>query len=173
MLGPGDLRVSLGLPSKKVGEYEHPKFLDAIDDLVTVSKRHRKPLMTVAFKVASQSNAWIKDFALLFTSADFFTLTDGFRADLKKMGDLLREEEVEVEGGSDKRKTEGVQVQATVNGNGLDAQRQQDHKITNGNGNGLNLTNGNGESLGKMATCERLANGDGKVLRNGGSTNGS
>lgn len=169
MLGPGDLRVSLGLPSKKVGEYDHPRFLDAIDDLVTVSKRHRKPLMTVACKIASQSNAWIKDFALLLTSADIFTLTDGFRADLRKMEELLRREEVDVELGSDKRKTEDARVQATGGENGLGAQWEKDRKIANGNG--MYSTNGNGESLGKRQR-ERLTNGNGKVLRNDGSTNG-
>jgi 4-hydroxy-2-oxoheptanedioate aldolase len=110
MLGPGDLRVSLGLPSKKVGDYDDPRFLDAVDYLVAVSKRYRKPLMTVAFKVASQSDMWIKDFAMLLTSAGIITLTNGFRADLKKMEDLLQKEAVEAEVGNDKGTTNGARV---------------------------------------------------------------
>ncbi|KAA8894296.1 HpcH/HpaI aldolase/citrate lyase family protein [Sphaerosporella brunnea] len=93
MLGPGDLRVSLGLPHKPVGsaENDHPRFLREMDRLIAVSQRHRKPLMTVAFKVSANSNAWVSKFSLLLTSADIISVVNGHRQDLANMKTLLKE----------------------------------------------------------------------------------
>ena len=91
MLGPGDLRVSLGLPSKRVGEYDDPRFLVAIDRLIEVSQKYRKPLMTVAFKVSAKSDRWISKFSLLLTSADIISVVNGHRQELAKVKELLGE----------------------------------------------------------------------------------
>lgn len=90
MLGPGDLRVSLGLPSKRVGEFDHPKFLAAVDRLIQVSQIYRKPLMTVAFKVSARTDSWISKFGLLLTSADIISVVNGHRQELASTKQLLQ-----------------------------------------------------------------------------------
>ncbi|KAF8542581.1 HpcH/HpaI aldolase/citrate lyase family protein [Trichophaea hybrida] len=106
MLGPGDLRMSLGLPSKRLGEHDDPRFLGKVERLIEVSQKYRKPLMTVAFKVSAKSDAWIREFRLLMTSADIISVVNGHRQDLANTKRLLREYE--------KSSKEGQ-----VNGNGL------------------------------------------------------
>ena len=118
MLGPGDLRVSLGLPSKKVGEFDDPRFLASVDRLVEVSKKYSKPLMTVAFKVSAHSEKWISKFSLLLTSADIITVTNGHRQDLANMKNLLQENEdkhKEINGFTDPPNMNDQRVQPTTN----------------------------------------------------------
>jgi 4-hydroxy-2-oxoheptanedioate aldolase len=90
MLGPGDLQISLGLPSKRIGEYDDPKFLAAVDRLIQVSKKYHKALMTVAFKVSAKSDTWLKHFSLLMTSADILSVTNGHRTELANAKKLLQ-----------------------------------------------------------------------------------
>jgi 2-keto-3-deoxy-L-rhamnonate aldolase RhmA len=90
MLGPSDLRLSLGLPSKRFEELDHPLFLRAVDQLVSVSEKYQKPLMTVAFKVSAKSDSWIKKFTMLMTSADIISVANGHRQDLTTMKQLLK-----------------------------------------------------------------------------------
>jgi hypothetical protein len=90
MLGPGDMRLSLGLPSKRIGEQDDPLFLAVVDKLIKVAKKHRKALMTVAFKVSAKSDNWLKHFSLLLTSADILSVVNGHRADLANMKKLLQ-----------------------------------------------------------------------------------
>ena len=101
MLGPGDLRLSLGLPSRKIGELDDPKFLAAIDRLVDVSQRHRKPLMTVSFKVSAKDDTWITRFNLLLVSADFVNVVQGHLKDLETAKNVIGEI-LEAQKGSDK-----------------------------------------------------------------------
>jgi 4-hydroxy-2-oxoheptanedioate aldolase len=82
MLGPGDLRLSLGLPSKRSCEYDDPEFLAAVDRLIEVSKKYYKALMTVAFKVSAKSDTWLKHFSLLMTSAEILSVTNGHRTEV-------------------------------------------------------------------------------------------
>lgn len=89
MLGPGDLRLSLGLPIHNTGEFKDPKFLAAVDGLVTVSRRHRKALITVSFKVSVWRDTWIRDFNLVLVTADFFNVVNGHREDLKRAKDMM------------------------------------------------------------------------------------
>lgn len=96
MLGPGDLRVSLGLPSRKMGDSDDPRFLAAVDDLIQVSEKHQTPLMTVAFKLSSKSDTWITKFQMLLASADFVNVVRGQQEDLaitkRLLADMLGEE---------------------------------------------------------------------------------
>lgn len=91
MLGPGDLRLSLGLPSRQIGEEGDPKLLAAVNKLIQVSKRHRKPLMTVSFKVSAKSGTWITDFNLLLATADFINVVRGHQQDLARTKKLIEE----------------------------------------------------------------------------------
>lgn len=112
MLGPGDMRLALGLPSRRIdnNERDHPKFLAAIDQLISVSQRHRKPLMTVVFKVSAKEDTWVTKFNLLLATADFINVVKGHKADLdrtkKMVGDMLE------------AKNEKSQLNGMKNGNG-------------------------------------------------------
>lgn len=94
MLGPGDMRLSLGLPMRNTGESEDPRFLAAVDRLVSVSRRHRKALMAASLKVSAVRNTWIKDFNLVLVTADFGNVINGHREDLKRVKN-------EIQGGRD------------------------------------------------------------------------
>ncbi|KAB8075839.1 HpcH/HpaI aldolase/citrate lyase family protein [Aspergillus leporis] len=91
MLGVGDLRVAMKLPSRAVDGKDEPILLDAIDRLVGVSRRHRMPLAVVAFKLSAASSAWLKDFQLLLTTADFLCVVKGHREDLARIKGALAE----------------------------------------------------------------------------------
>lgn len=85
MLGPGDLRLSLGLPPKKFGQQDDSQFLAAVDHLIQASRKHRKPLMTVSFKVNAEKDTWIRSFSMLLTSADIVSVQKGHQAGLQAM----------------------------------------------------------------------------------------
>lgn len=91
MLGPGDLRLSLGLLSRPVGEEEDPEFLRAVDRLVEVSQRRQKPLLTVSFKMPAGSKTWITKFNLLLVTADFLGVVRGHRQDLANIKGMINE----------------------------------------------------------------------------------
>ncbi|KAH8424792.1 HpcH/HpaI aldolase family protein [Aspergillus melleus] len=91
MLGAGDLRVAMRCPPRQVGDSEHPKMLDAIDRLVSVSRRHSKPLAVVTCKLASTTNEWLKDFQLLMVTSDYLSVVKGHREDLVQMRRTLAE----------------------------------------------------------------------------------
>jgi len=82
MLGPGDLRLSLGVPARKYGERDDPRFLDAVNRLIGVKYRHGKPLMTVSFKISAAEDSWVKHFNLLLATADFVDVVKGHQAAL-------------------------------------------------------------------------------------------
>ncbi|KAF2128276.1 HpcH/HpaI aldolase/citrate lyase family protein [Dothidotthia symphoricarpi CBS 119687] len=130
MLGPGDLRLSLGLPARKFGERDDPKFLGAIDHLIAVRNRHRKPLMTVIFKVSAEEDTWVKDFNLLLTTADFINVVRGHQNDLVQAKTMVANM---VESyGSGKESNEN-----NLNGNKLNGHKMYEHrsngKVLNGN----------------------------------------
>ncbi|KAL2830495.1 HpcH/HpaI aldolase/citrate lyase family protein [Aspergillus cavernicola] len=91
MLGAGDLRVALRSPPRQVGDPEDPKMMDAIDRLVSVSRRHWKPLAVVTCKVAGTTNKWLKDFQLLMLTSDYFSVVKGHKEDLAQMTKTLAE----------------------------------------------------------------------------------
>ena len=89
MLGTGDLRVAMRCPPLRAGDPEDPKILDAIDRLVMVSKRHRKPLAVVTWKVSAATNTWLNDFQLLMLSSDYLSMVKGQKDDLTRMKEAL------------------------------------------------------------------------------------
>lgn len=82
MLGPGDLRLSLGLPARKFGQRDDPRFLEAVNRLVEVKHRHGKPLMTISFKISAEEDSWIQHFNLLLATADFVDVVKGHQTAL-------------------------------------------------------------------------------------------
>ncbi|RHZ61121.1 hypothetical protein CDV55_107092 [Aspergillus turcosus] len=91
MLGAGDLRVAMRRPPRRIGDPEDPKILDAIDRLVKVSKRHRKPLAVVTCKVSGTAKTWLKDFQLLMLTSDYLSVVKGHKEDLARMRQTLAE----------------------------------------------------------------------------------
>ncbi|ETW74982.1 hypothetical protein HETIRDRAFT_332496 [Heterobasidion irregulare TC 32-1] len=91
MLGPGDMRVSLGLPSKRTGAFDSPEYLKVVQRLIAVSERHHVPLMTVTFKTSAKTDSWISKFRLLLTSADVISVSNGHRQDLSSTKQILRD----------------------------------------------------------------------------------
>ncbi|KAF7591673.1 hypothetical protein BBP40_001251 [Aspergillus hancockii] len=91
MLGVGDLRVAMKLPSRAVDGKDEPVLLEAIHRLVEVSQRRRMPLAIVAFKLSAGSSAWLKNFQLLLTTADFLCVVKGHREDLARTKHALAE----------------------------------------------------------------------------------
>lgn len=73
-MGPGDFRLSIGLPSKPIGGKEDPHFIQALEKLVQVSRDCLKPLMTVSFKVTMPLEEWMGNFSILCTSADLYSV---------------------------------------------------------------------------------------------------
>jgi hypothetical protein len=91
MLGPGDLRLSLGLPARKFGERDDPRFLEAINRLIGVKHRHGKPLMTVSFKISADQDSWVQHFNLLLATADFVDVVKGHQSALGTIKKTLAE----------------------------------------------------------------------------------
>lgn len=91
MLGAGDLRVALRCPPRGAGDAEDQKILDAIDQLVKVSRRHQKPLAVVTCKVSGTSRTWLKDFQLLMLTSDYFNVVKGHKEALARMTETLAE----------------------------------------------------------------------------------
>lgn len=90
MLGPSDLRVSLGLPAQKsIGQCDQPEFMAAVDALIRAAEKYQKPLCTVSFKCTAQSDPWISKFQILLISTDFSNIVKGQQGDLAKAKDLL------------------------------------------------------------------------------------
>lgn len=78
-------------PPRRVGDPEDPKILDAIDRLVKVSRRHRKPLAVVTCKVSGTAKTWLKDFQLLMLTSDYLSVVKGHKEDLARMRQTLAE----------------------------------------------------------------------------------
>jgi 2-keto-3-deoxy-L-rhamnonate aldolase RhmA len=91
MLGAGDLRVAMRCPPRRMGDPEDPKILDAIDQLVRVSRQYQKPLAVVTCKVSGASKTWLKDFQLLMLTSDYFSMVKGHKEDLAHMKQILAE----------------------------------------------------------------------------------
>ncbi|KAL2758486.1 hypothetical protein ACRALDRAFT_1080299 [Sodiomyces alcalophilus JCM 7366] len=91
MLGAGDLRVSLGLPSRTPsGTPEDPRFFAAVEKLIAAGHAHNKALMTVAFKTNANDAGWLRNFSLVLTSADIISVVKGHKEDLARTRDLLK-----------------------------------------------------------------------------------
>lgn len=138
MLGPGDLRLSLGLAARKIGERDDPRFLAAIEHLIGVRNRHRKPLMTVIFKISAEEDTWVKHFNLLLTTADFINIVRGHQSDLDWAKNLTAH--------MLEAQKPGIAVKGNMNGhsNGYESVNESRHtnKYENVNGGGHSVDNG-------------------------------
>ncbi|RKF63154.1 4-hydroxy-2-oxovalerate aldolase [Golovinomyces cichoracearum] len=91
MIGAGDLRLSLGISSKNVGGQENPIFVEAVNQVIQVSKKLKIPLMAVAFKVSEGSMSWMRNFALLLSSADIYSVVKGHQSDIARLKQALEQ----------------------------------------------------------------------------------
>ena len=85
ILGPGDMRISLDLPSSgKLNDEEKSEFVTVVDRLIEVAEQYRMPLMTSAFKL-SESDSWVQKSNVLLTGVDLLSLASCLRQDLDKI----------------------------------------------------------------------------------------
>ncbi|POS85810.1 hypothetical protein EPUL_001061, partial [Erysiphe pulchra] len=95
MIGAGDLRLSLGLsPKKNKADPEDPHFLKMVNQVIEVSKKHKIPLMAVAFKVSPESMSWIHNFSLLITSADIYSVVKAHGDELYTLKEAMQREKL-------------------------------------------------------------------------------
>lgn len=76
---------------RQMGDPEDSRMMDAIDRLVSVSRRHWKPLAVVTCKVAITSNEWLKDFQLLMLTSDYSSIVKGHKEELMQMTKTIAE----------------------------------------------------------------------------------
>ncbi|BCX17920.1 MAG: hpch/hpai aldolase [Geminicoccaceae bacterium] len=88
-VGHFDLSASLGIP----GEFEHPKFLAAIERVVAACRQHGKACGRLVPDVATGIDYWRRGFDFLCYSGDVWALgaavkagVDGIRAGVEKLG---------------------------------------------------------------------------------------
>jgi 2-keto-3-deoxy-L-rhamnonate aldolase RhmA len=88
-VGHFDLSASLGIP----GEFEHPKFLAAIERVVAACREHGKACGRLVPDVATGIDYWRRGFDFLCYSGDVWALgaavkagVDGIRAGAEKLG---------------------------------------------------------------------------------------
>lgn len=89
MIGAGDLRLSLGITSSYAGENDSEIYINAVNKVIQVSKKCKKPLMAVAFKLAAESASVMQNFGLLLSSADMRSVKDGHRSDLRMIRKIM------------------------------------------------------------------------------------
>ncbi|RKF61697.1 4-hydroxy-2-oxovalerate aldolase [Erysiphe neolycopersici] len=95
MIGAGDLRLSLGLPLKRnKAEPEDPCFLKMVNQVIEVSRKHKIPLMAVAFKVSPESMSWLHNFSLLLTSADIYSVVKAHGEELNTLKEAMQGEKL-------------------------------------------------------------------------------
>jgi 4-hydroxy-2-oxoheptanedioate aldolase len=153
MLGPGDLRVSLGLPCRNPpGQGEHPKFLAAVSKMVAAAKSCDIPLMAPAFRMDPSATAWMRDFKLLLTGVDLLSMVKSYRQDLSNIKEALSGNE------NKSSKSNGIRHDQP---NGTESDQNGAH-IYNGRApNGLSVAT-NGEN-GAIMGAHRLAITHGNV----------
>lgn len=80
MVGPSDLRVSLGLSTKPVEGNDDPCYERAVRRVAAASKSHRKPLVSLAPKLSSspQGDLMIQHSGLLLTGGDLWGVVKEF-----------------------------------------------------------------------------------------------
>lgn len=81
LVGPADLRLSLGLPAGLDGE--EPEFVDAIKKIVSALKKVGKPIGTVALGETITRKRAADGFDFLLSTFDFGALASGLATDLK------------------------------------------------------------------------------------------
>ncbi|OJJ30831.1 hypothetical protein ASPWEDRAFT_175935 [Aspergillus wentii DTO 134E9] len=90
MLGPGDLRLAMGLPSTPVGGKEDPCFVRAVNHLVQVSRDSGTPCMAISFKVNTPPE-WMAGFSVLCDCADLHSVMVDHMRKMRETEGLLKE----------------------------------------------------------------------------------
>ncbi|KAL2847862.1 Pyruvate/Phosphoenolpyruvate kinase-like domain-containing protein [Aspergillus pseudoustus] len=86
MVGPGDLRLSFGVPSKQLNGQDAPCYEEAIRHIAAISHRYRKPLFNVVTKMSSSSLkvAMLHRSGLLVTGVDLWSTVNDPRRGLEE-----------------------------------------------------------------------------------------
>jgi hypothetical protein len=156
MLGISDLKATLGLPIRNPGGLvDESRYHEAVAKMIRTSKEHGIQLMMPAFRANPDDMETLRNFKMLLTSVDIFSVMNRHRAELADMKKALGVSEMAVNGKS----TNGKLTNGKSTNGSLTNGKQTNGKSTNGN-----LTNGkpvNGElTNGKM-------NGRGGDFHNG------
>lgn len=158
MLGAGDLRVSLGLPSRTPpGTSENPRFFAAVEKLIAAGRAHNRALMTVGFKTNAKDAGWLRNFSLILTSADIFSVVKGHREDLARTRELLKNAQSEKKESRANGHTNGM-----ANGhlrkelNGGNAGEKPNGQV-NGDVNGHSMRDTNGDGNGSLDSSSARA----------------
>ncbi|KAM0541945.1 hypothetical protein ACHAPJ_013007 [Fusarium lateritium] len=135
MVGVGDLKATLGIPIRNPGgRVDESKFYEAVTKMIVTSKETGIPLMMPAFRMSHDDFDWIKNFKMILTSVDIFSVMKSHRNDLALMKEALGVSNEKINdmpngkaNGATKRTANGT-VKHTTNGvaNG----------VTNGESNG-------------------------------------
>lgn len=131
MLGAGDLRASLGLPTRTpAGQKEDPKFLSAVSQLVASAKKHNLPLMAPVFRMDSDALEWVRDFKMLLTSVDILSLVKGQREDLARMQKATDWATQEIK--ADLVQPESMATEVPTCQNGIKVEKQESQEVPHG-----------------------------------------
>lgn len=88
MLGPSDLRVSLGLPLQRGESHDDQQFLSSVEKVIRASKKYQIPLLTTCFK-AGASDAWIREFTMLLVTSDALGIINSARSQLQNWQNIM------------------------------------------------------------------------------------
>lgn len=89
MLGIKDLRVTLGVPSQRMGDMDDPKVTKAVNQLINAGQKFKKPLMASAFNGSKQPDQWIENFGMLLCGLDVPSISSRLQADLSQVKEHL------------------------------------------------------------------------------------
>lgn len=136
MLGAGDLRASLGLPSRNPpGQGEDPKFNAAVAKLVAAAKNQGLPLMAPAFRLNPETKDFLRDFKMLVTSVDILGMVKTHRQELAQMKEGMLGSQ---SGGQNEPNAQG----GTPDNQDAHTGAQDDHHAHNSTHNGCTDLNG-------------------------------
>ena len=90
MVGVGDLKASLGLPTRNIGEgSDESKFHNAITKMIATSKETGMHLMIPEFKLKAEDVDWLKEFKMILISVDILSVPKSHRQDLARAREVM------------------------------------------------------------------------------------
>lgn len=84
-VGPFDLSISLGVPV----QFEHPKFLEAIQRILSACKKANKPAIIYAGSVEAARDAFDKGFDSVAYSIDQSVFINGYKREVSEIRSLM------------------------------------------------------------------------------------
>lgn len=101
MLGISDLKATLGLPVRNPGGLvDESRYHDAVAKMICTSKEHGIQLMMPAFRANPDDMETLRNFKMLLTSVDIFSVMNHHRAELANMKKALGVSEMALNGKS-------------------------------------------------------------------------